>query len=89
MLLLLSLTNKKGASPPLGALNWGGALHIQGSEGLLIERCTFSRLDGNAVFLGGANYHAMLAENEFVLLRARPPPVLQITGALLAFPMQL
>lgn len=50
------------------ALNFGAALHVEGSERLHVDRCTFSRLDGNAVLLGGANRGAQITENEFVLL---------------------
>lgn len=50
------------------ALNWGGALHVEGSTGLVIEQSVFTRLDGNAVFLGKSNQKALLTENEFVWL---------------------
>jgi hypothetical protein len=50
------------------ALNWGGAVHAEGTERLAVSGCTFSRLDGTALFLGGANYDAVVQENEFAWL---------------------
>ena len=61
------------------ALNWGGALHIEGSEDLVIEQSRFIRLDGNAVFLGRSNRDAQLRENEFVWLGRASPKLPQLT----------
>lgn len=41
---------------------------VQGTVGLLIEDCVFSRLDGNAVMLSGYHRNATIQRNEFVWL---------------------
>jgi len=43
-------------------------VHVQGSEGLLVERCTFTRLDNTALLLSRHNRRASLIQNEFVWL---------------------
>ena len=45
-----------------------GALTAEGSAGLTIANCTFSRLDGNAVVLNGWNRGATIDASEFELL---------------------
>lgn len=52
--------------------DWGlerfGSIFAEGSERLSISDCTFSRIDGNAVFLSGYSRNASIARNEFVWL---------------------
>lgn len=33
----------------------GGAVHIEGTEGVVVESCAFERLDGAGVFIAGRN----------------------------------
>ena len=40
------------------------ALWFQGTEGLILSKCTMERNDGNAVLLSGYNQHALLSHNE-------------------------
>ena len=50
--------------------DWGlqrmGALYFEGTKDLLIQECTFERLDGNAVMISGYNRNATLYKNEFL-----------------------
>ena len=50
------------------ALNRNGAVFVEGSQGLVIEHCTFTRLDSTALFLSRYNRGANITENEFVWL---------------------
>ena len=50
------------------ALNRNGAVFVEGSEGLVVERCTFTRLDNTALFLSRYNRGANITANEFVWL---------------------
>lgn len=43
-------------------------LLFEGTEGALIQDCTFSRIDGNAVFFSGYNRGAVVTRNDFRLL---------------------
>jgi hypothetical protein len=49
--------------------DWGtsqsGALLLRGTENLLVDRCLFQRLDGNAIFLQGYHRKATVSNNEF------------------------
>jgi hypothetical protein len=38
---------------------------LDGTEGVAIANCTFTRLDGNAIFLSGYNRNASIAQNTF------------------------
>ena len=51
--------------PPDWALHRGGALVIEGAEGVAVEGCTFTRVDGNAVMLSGYTRDVLLADNDF------------------------
>jgi hypothetical protein len=47
------------------ALHRGGAVHLEAVEHVSIIACNFTRLDGNAVMLGGYSRHVRIAESEF------------------------
>jgi hypothetical protein len=50
--------------------DWGlqrtGAVFLEGTQEVVIENCTFSRLDGIALFLSGFNLNTSIVNNEFV-----------------------
>ena len=48
------------------ALQRSGALFMEGTEGTLVDACTFSRLDGNAITVSGYNRHVTISRNEIV-----------------------
>jgi hypothetical protein len=50
------------------ALERLGALLLEGTEGVSVSQCLFTRIDGNAIFLSGYNRGALVARNEFVWL---------------------
>lgn len=54
--------------------DWGlpriAAVHVNGTLGTVLEGCTFSRLDGNAVLLDGYTRGTVIRQNEFTLLGA-------------------
>ena len=49
--------------------DWGlqkqGAITIVGSEAVTVEDCLLTRLDGNAIFIGGYNRNLTVSNNEF------------------------
>lgn len=47
------------------ALRRGGALFLEGAEGVTIEGCSFTRLDGNALFLSGYTRDVVIRKNDF------------------------
>jgi len=47
------------------ALDRFGAIFLQGTEGVTIDKCTFERLDGNAVMISGYNRHATVQNSDF------------------------
>ncbi|WPJ96300.1 hypothetical protein SH580_01110 [Coraliomargarita algicola] len=54
---------------PLLRSDWsiyrGGAVHLRGTEGIVIEGCTFEELGGNAVFVDGYNRGSIIRGNRF------------------------
>jgi hypothetical protein len=46
-------------------LHRGGAIFIEGCENCVVTECTFTRLDGNAVFLSGYTRGATVADSTF------------------------
>lgn len=50
------------------ALERLGAVLLEGTVGFTIANCTFTRLDGNAVFLSGYNRNATVAQSTFASL---------------------
>ena len=48
------------------ALQRMGALFVEGAEGVGVDRCLFTRVDGNALFLSGYVRGAVIERNEFV-----------------------
>ncbi|MCM2372843.1 right-handed parallel beta-helix repeat-containing protein [Aporhodopirellula aestuarii] len=54
---------------PLLQSDWaiyrGGAVHLRGTEHIVIENCDFEELGGNAVFVDGYNRHAVIRGNLF------------------------
>lgn len=50
------------------ALDRVGALYLQGTENVTVERCTFERLDGNGVMVSGYNRHTTVADSDFAYL---------------------
>ena len=50
------------------ALERDGILFFEGTEGTLVQGCSFSRIDGNAVFFSGYNRRAVVDRNAFALL---------------------
>lgn len=48
------------------ALQRSAALFAQGTEGLTVDGCLFTRLDGNGLFLSGYTRSAAITDNEFV-----------------------
>lgn len=51
------------------AINRGGALFFEGTEGIIVEGCLLTRLDGNALFMSGYNRNATVLRNEFRYLQ--------------------
>ena len=47
------------------ALHRGGAVFLEGTEGVTVQGNLFKRVDGNALFLSGYNRGAVLDDNEF------------------------
>ena len=47
------------------ALFAGGAVTLNGTARVTIQDCNFSRVDGNAVFLGGRNSYTSIMDSEF------------------------
>ena len=62
------MSSNPAAGLPSGG-DWGlqkqGAINVVGSEAVTIENCLLTRLDGNAVFIGGYNRNLTIANNEF------------------------
>ncbi|TWU43525.1 hypothetical protein Q31b_25660 [Novipirellula aureliae] len=54
---------------PLLRSDWsiyrGGAVHLRGTEAIVIERCDFEELGGNAVFVDGYNRNVTVRSNRF------------------------
>jgi hypothetical protein len=50
------------------ALNRNGAVFVEGSERMVVQGCTFRRLDGTALMLSGYNRNATVKGSEFVWL---------------------
>ena len=50
------------------ALYRGGAIHLEGTENVNIANCSFIRLDGNAIMLGGYERGTSVTRNEFAWL---------------------
>ena len=50
------------------ALERQGALFVQGTEGAVVEGCSFERLDGNAVMISGYNRHATVQDSDFAFI---------------------
>ena len=52
----------------LGTGDWGlhkqGAITVVGSEAVTIDKCLLTRLDGNAIFIGGYNRNLSITNNE-------------------------
>ena len=46
----------------------GGAVDVEGTEGLTIANSTFKRLDGNAIMLSAYNRNVSILRNEFVFV---------------------
>lgn len=47
------------------ALQKQGAITVVGSENVAIDSCLLTRLDGNAIFIGGYNRNLSITNNEF------------------------
>ena len=47
------------------ALDRTGAVFLQGTEGAIFDKCTFERLDTNAVMISGYNRNATVTNSEF------------------------
>jgi hypothetical protein len=47
------------------ALQQQGAITVVGAEGVTVENCLFTRLDGNAIFIGGYGRNLSFSRNEF------------------------
>jgi hypothetical protein len=58
---------ERHAVPSAGdwALDRFGAIFLQGTEGVVMENCTFDRLDGNAVMVSGYNRNATITNSDF------------------------
>jgi hypothetical protein len=41
------------------------AIFLEGTEGALVNNCTFMKLDSNAVFISGYNRNATVSRNTF------------------------
>lgn len=50
------------------ALERMGAVFLQGTEGAIIDGCTFERLDGNAVMISGYNRNATVQNSDFAYI---------------------
>ncbi|MEX0321883.1 MAG: hypothetical protein AB3N63_06965 [Puniceicoccaceae bacterium] len=54
---------------PLLQSDWaiyrGGAVHLRGTEHIVVENCDFEELGGNAVFVDGYNRHTVIRGNLF------------------------
>ena len=48
------------------AIHRGAALLVEGSEQLLVQNCTFERVDGGALMLSAYNRDATIRQNEFL-----------------------
>jgi hypothetical protein len=47
------------------ALDRYGAVFLEGTEGAIVDQCTFDRLDGNAVMVSGYNRNATIQMSDF------------------------
>merc|ERR1711988_1532419 len=52
----------------MGALDRMAAVFLQGTEGAVIDSCTFERLDGNAVMISGYNRNATVQNSDFAFV---------------------
>lgn len=50
------------------ALDRYGAMFLEGTEGVVVDNCTFDRLDGNAVMVSGYNRNATITNSDFSYL---------------------
>lgn len=50
------------------ALQKQGAITLIGTKNILVDKCLFSRLDGNAIFIGGYNRNMTISNSEFVFI---------------------
>jgi hypothetical protein len=50
----------------------GGAIFIEGAEGVTVADNTLTRLDGNAVFVSGYTRHVNITDNEFSWIGCNP-----------------
>jgi hypothetical protein len=50
------------------ALDRFGAVFLEGTEGAMINNCTFERLDGNAVMVSGYNRNATIQNSDFAFI---------------------
>jgi hypothetical protein len=50
------------------ALFRGGAVHVENTEGTTIRECTFERLDGTGIFIGGRNRDVSVLNSSFAWL---------------------
>ena len=48
------------------SLSRSGALFLEGTESVVIERCVLQRLDGNGILLSGYNQHTNISHNTLV-----------------------
>merc|ERR1711988_1989974 len=52
----------------MGALDRMAAVFLQGTQGAVIDSCTFERLDGNAVMVSGYNRNATVMGSDFAYI---------------------
>ena len=50
----------------------GGAIFVEGAENITIRHNTFTRLDGNGVFVSGYTRHVTISDNEFSWIGCSP-----------------
>ena len=54
-----------GRSWVFRALHRGGAVFVEGAEGLTVDKCEFTMLDGNALFLSGHTRNVTISNSSF------------------------
>ena len=50
----------------------GGAIFIEGAEGVTVQHNTLTRLDGNGVFVSGYTRNVSISDNEFTWIGCNP-----------------
>ena len=60
---VLATLTEWAAAPPAGA-RWPDALLLEGTTGVTVSQCYFSRIDGNAIFLSGYNLSSLTMTSE-------------------------